>query len=196
MTETAQQQFRRLGRHILVENLRRAFRACILLRPFINLFTALRTRSIIHPLAWIDGNVKIGRRCMIGKAHIDTLGGYGRIEIGDGTIIYTHSELIAHPGSTLRIGRNVLFTRGAGAVTGGHNFADPEASIISQGTVVKDITIGDDCWIGYRAIVLPGADVGSGSVVAAGAVVHGPLPPMSIAAGVPAKVIRSRLKQP
>lgn len=52
------------------------------------------------------------------------------------------------------------------------------------------VTIGRDCWIGASCVVM--ADVGEGSIVAAGSVVSSPIPPFSIAAGNPAKVIRQR----
>ena len=55
-----------------------------------------------------------------------------------------------------------------------------------------EISVGDDCWIGYGAILLPGVSVGSGSVVAAGAVVTGDVPPMTIVGGVPARPIGKR----
>ena len=54
------------------------------------------------------------------------------------------------------------------------------------------VTIGAGAWIGTGAIVL--ADVGRGTVVAAGSVVTKPLPDGVIAAGVPARVVRSRFE--
>jgi len=192
MAEQPAEQFKRVGGHIAAETLRRSLRTCLPVRALANLWAALRTRSIIHPLARIDWNVRIGQRCFIGKATLDTMGGRGRIEIGDGSIVYSSAELLCQPDSAIRIGRNVLFTRGAGAVTGGHVFDDPDATIISQGIRTADITVEDDCWIGYRAILLPGVRVGQGTVVAAGAVVSKDLPPKVVAGGVPARVIRPR----
>ena len=192
--ETVAGQFRRVGWIMLCETLKRGLRTFVLARPLVNLWLMVRTQSIIHPLASIDWNVRLGRRCLIGHCRLDTLGGQGRIEIGDGTIVYSDCDLICHHGSTLRLGRSVLFTRKAAAITGGHRFDDPEATIISQGIVTADITVGDDVWIGYRATLLPGTTIGRGSVIAAGAVVAGDLPPMVVAGGVPAKVIRSRGK--
>jgi acetyltransferase-like isoleucine patch superfamily enzyme len=192
MAEQPAQQFTRVAGHVLRETLWRGVRVCLFVRPLVNLWLMLRTRSLIHPLARIDWNVHIGRRCFIGRATLDTLGGNGRIEIGDGSIIYTGAELLCHHRSTIRIGRNVLFTRQAGAVTGGHMFDDPNATILSQGIRTADITVGDDCWIGYRAVLLPGAKIGSGTVVAAGAVVVGELPEKVVAGGVPARVLRRR----
>jgi len=54
------------------------------------------------------------------------------------------------------------------------------------------ISIGNDVWIGARAIILDGATIGDGAIVAAGAVVAGVVPPYAIVGGVPAKVVRFR----
>lgn len=51
--------------------------------------------------------------------------------------------------------------------------------------------IDEDVWLAARVTVLPGSHIGRGSVVAAHAVVSGDIPPYSLAAGVPARVIRS-----
>ncbi len=53
--------------------------------------------------------------------------------------------------------------------------------------------IGDDVWIGARATILPGVEIGKSSIVAAGSVVTKSFPPYSVIGGVPAKLIRSRL---
>lgn len=55
--------------------------------------------------------------------------------------------------------------------------------------ISRPVVIGDDVFIGTRCIVGKGAQIGNGSIIAAGSVVTGPIPPMSIAAGVPARVI-------
>jgi acetyltransferase-like isoleucine patch superfamily enzyme len=177
---------------MFTETLRRAVRLCVFVRPLANLWLMLRTRSVIHPLASIDRNVHIGRRCFIGRSVLDTLGGQGRIEIGDGAVIYSGCELLCQYASTIRIGRGVLFTRQAAALTAGHVLADREDTILAQGITTADITVEDDCWIGYRAILLPGVRVGRGTVVGAGSVVTKDLPPMVVAGGVPAKVLRER----
>lgn len=54
--------------------------------------------------------------------------------------------------------------------------------------------IGSDCWIGYGAIILSGVTIGDGAVVAAGAVVTKDVPPYTIVAGCPARVVRRRLQ--
>ena len=54
------------------------------------------------------------------------------------------------------------------------------------------VIVGNDCWIGHAAILLPGVTVGDGAVIAAGAVVSRNVPPYTIVGGVPARPIRQR----
>ncbi|MDD3304287.1 MAG: DapH/DapD/GlmU-related protein [Clostridia bacterium] len=61
--------------------------------------------------------------------------------------------------------------------------------------ISKDTMIGNDVWIGTRAIILAGVNVSDGSIVAAGAVVTKDIPPYSIVAGIPAKVIGYRFEE-
>ena len=59
-----------------------------------------------------------------------------------------------------------------------------------------DTIVGHDCWIGREAVLMPGADLGNGVIVAARAVVRGKIPDYSIVSGNPAKVIRMRFDPP
>lgn len=56
----------------------------------------------------------------------------------------------------------------------------------------RPVIIEDDVWIGRRVIILPGVTIGKGSVIGAGAVVPKSIPPFSVAAGNPAKVVKTR----
>jgi acetyltransferase-like isoleucine patch superfamily enzyme len=113
-----------------------------------------------------------------------------RIEIGSQTYIGPRSTLgAAAPlliGQRCQIGANVSF------VAESHLF-DGDQEIYAQGVSRKGIKIGDDCWIGNNVIVLDGVDIGSGTVIGAGAVVTKSIPSGSVAVGSPARVIRSRL---
>lgn len=64
-----------------------------------------------------------------------------------------------------------------------------------QGLENLPVTVGDDVWIGSRVMILPGVKIGKGSIIGAGAVVTKDIPEYSIVGGVPAKLIRSRLKK-
>lgn len=92
--------------------------------------------------------------------------------------------------------RDALIAGGVQIPSGGktHYFDDPDKPIREQGGERTMVTIGEGAWIGSGAIVL--ADVGTGTVVAAGAVVTKPLPAHVVAGGVPARVIRNRFESP
>jgi maltose O-acetyltransferase len=75
--------------------------------------------------------------------------------------------------------------------TANHEIA-PGRAIVDQGWVERPVEIGADCWIGMGVCILPGAQLGDGSVVGAGSVVTGELDPGSIAVGNPARTIRTR----
>jgi acetyltransferase-like isoleucine patch superfamily enzyme len=62
-----------------------------------------------------------------------------------------------------------------------------------QGVIRKNIVVEDDCWIAANSIILAGITIGKGSVIAAGSVVTKDVPPYSVFAGIPAKLIQSRI---
>jgi chloramphenicol O-acetyltransferase type B len=128
--------------------------------------------------------------------------------VGNGLKINYKSHVT---GSTY-LGDNVNFNgmiiSGRGRVTIGNNFhSGSECLIISQNHnfdngrtipydydsyIVKDITIGDNVWIGSRVIILAGVEIGEGAIVQAGAVVTKNVPKFGIAGGNPAKVFKYR----
>ena len=75
-----------------------------------------------------------------------------------------------------------------------HNPWGPFAGAISRDDALPKTVVGNDVWIGYGAILLPGITVGTGSVIAAGSVVTRDVEPYSIVMGVPARTVRMRFK--
>jgi acetyltransferase-like isoleucine patch superfamily enzyme len=88
------------------------------------------------------------------------------------------------------IGDYTLTAQGCHFVSGDHPFNRVDIPIIQQRGTPGRVRVGPDIWLGVGVIVM--ADIGCGSVVGAGSVVTRPLPPMSVAVGSPAKVIRTR----
>lgn len=110
--------------------------------------------------------------------------------IGDSTGIGAYSFIGAAGG--VEIGKNVIMGQWVSFHSENHNFERLDVPIRMQGVNHKGIVVEDDCWIGVKVTLLDGARVGRGSIIGAGSVVRGDIPPFSIAAGIPAKVIRSR----
>ncbi|MBM3876623.1 MAG: acyltransferase [Verrucomicrobia bacterium] len=121
-----------------------------------------------NPLAWITGNPEIGEGTWIGAFTL--IDGQGGLRIGRGCDISCGAQILTH--STVRR-----------CLTG-----RAHAAVDRQPT-----EIGDHCFIGTHAVVLMGAKVGHHSVIAAGAVLREGMevPPYSLVAGVPARVVRS-----
>ena len=110
----------------------------------------------------------------------------GDVLIGDYTRIGLHNTIIG----PVKIGHHVNLAQGITVTALNHNFDDTNKRIDEQGVSTNAVTIEDDVWIGANAVILPGVTIGNHCVVAAGAVVTKDVPPHSLVAGVPAKVIK------
>ncbi len=122
---------------------------------------------------------------------------YGRhIFVGDSCLI--NSECNFLDGAEIRIDDRTLIAPRCQFVTAGHPLAPEERMVLredgtlSHGVAVNaPIHIARNCWIGAGAIILGGVTIGEGTMVGAGSVVTRSLPPRVLAAGNPARVIRS-----
>lgn len=110
----------------------------------------------------------------------------GDVIIGDHTRIGLHNTIIG----PVTIGSHVNLAQGITVTALNHNFYESNKRIDEQGVSTTPVTIEDDVWIGANAVILPGVNIGTHSVVAAGAIVTKDVPPHSLVAGVPAKVIK------
>ena len=82
----------------------------------------------------------------------------------------------------------VALLRWCGAIIGKNVRVNSSSIFLGNGGLI----IGDDVWIGTRAIILPGVTIGNGVIIGAGAVVTKDVPDYAIVGGVPARVIRLR----
>ena len=113
-----------------------------------------------------DPVVSIGDRCLIGK----------------GSGIVGHFSIVI--GDDVWTGHNVYIT------DQNHGYHDVTRPISVQTMPEKPVRIGNGSWLGYGAVVLPGADIGEHVVIGANSVVTGVIPSFSVAVGSPARVIR------
>lgn len=174
------------------------------------LFVGRRARLLF------PGRLRVGRGVQIGDyAYISAFGTDG-IELGDNVSLREYAWVqvtsqLADPGKGLRIGagtyvgpravlgagggitigRNVLAGAGVQLLAENH-VVDGVAAISEQGVTRRGITIGDGAWLGNGVIVLDGVSIGEGAVIGAGAVVTRDVPAMAVAAGNPARVVRTR----
>jgi acetyltransferase-like isoleucine patch superfamily enzyme len=87
----------------------------------------------------------------------------------------------------LMIGDDVSVSPEVMILTGEHRHDRPGFAFETQPVVIED-----HVWIGSRALILPGAFIGRGAVIAAGAVVSGTVAPMAVVGGIPARPLRNR----
>lgn len=151
-------------------------------------FCEVQGRSV-QGIHLADG-VTVGSFAMIRPS-----GYYGR-EPGEGLSIGARSNIgpycyVGCSGS-IRIGDDVMLGPGVRLFAEDHVFSDASVTIKSQGVVRRSIVIEDDCWLASGSTILSGVRIGRGSVVAAGAVVNSNVPPGSVVAGVPARVVATR----
>lgn len=116
-------------------------------------------------------------------------GGGRTLSVGDNSGLGVNCYIAAH----VTIGNDVMMAPDVIILTASHSFERTDVPMIQQQDLPpQPVVIGNDVWIGTRAVILPGVRVGDGAVIAAGAVVTKDVPPLAIVGGVPARVIRFR----
>jgi maltose O-acetyltransferase len=112
-----------------------------------------------------------------------------QIEIGDNSGIGLNCRVCG----PVKIGDNVMMGPEVIILTVSHKYERLDIPMLKQGHNEPElVTIGDDVWIGTRAVILPGISVGKGAIIGASAVVTKDVPEYSVVCGNPAKVIKSR----
>ncbi len=173
-------------------------------------------RFIMHPVKtrpnwWIRMfdflYLKQGRKSVIYRSVRKDLPPFNRFSLGEysviedfcclnngvGDLIIGHHTRIGL-GNTLigpvTIGNHVNLAQHITVSGLNHNYTDVEKRIDEQGVSTEPIVIEDDVWIGANSVILAGVTIGRHCIVAAGSVVSRSIPPYSVCAGTPARVIR------
>lgn len=156
-----------------------------------------RLFSLLYRKVATGRNVQLGDGVHLGVG--SRLWAAKSLSIGDGTYIGRWCTIETDG----RIGRDVLIANAVGIVGRlDHDFRAVGISVRRSPWVGEDLfsrreeqgeaLIGDDVWIGYGAIILSGARIGRGAIIAAGSVVIGEVPPYEIWAGNPARRVGAR----
>ena len=113
--------------------------------------------------------------------------GVGDVIIGDNTLIGMGNVLIG----PVTIGNNVIFAQNIVASGLNHGYQEPTVPIMNQPVSTAQIVVEDDCWIAANVVLTAGITIGKHTVVGAGSVVTKSIPPYSVVAGNPARVLKS-----
>lgn len=134
------------------------------------------------------GLKNISKNCLVSKnCHVSR-------DFEAGEYSYVGPNCIIYP--RVKIGNYTILANEVQIIGSDHVFDNPDLPIYFSGREkLKETVIGNDCWIGARSTIMTGVRIGDGSIVAAASVVTRDVPPYSIVAGVPAKIIRKRFDE-
>jgi acetyltransferase-like isoleucine patch superfamily enzyme len=136
------------------------------------------------------GRLEIGPQVLFEPGVWITMPAPARVSIGGGTFFNLGVMVAAL--ELVEIGEHCMFANGCVITDANHRYDDPERPVPWQGFTSKGPTrIGDNVWCGANVVVTSGVTIGERCVIGANSVVTADIPPFSIAAGAPAKVIRT-----
>jgi acetyltransferase-like isoleucine patch superfamily enzyme len=137
-----------------------------------------------------EGRLELGEHVVLEPGVWLTAQAPARIRIGGGTFLNLGVQIAA--ADLVEIGEHCMLANGCFVTDANHRFDDPEVPVPWQGFTSKGPTrVGDNVWFGANVVVTSGVTIGDRCVIGANSVVTTDLPPYSIAAGVPARVIRT-----
>ena len=137
-----------------------------------------------------EGRLEIGEGVLLEPGVWITAPGAARVRIGAGSFL--NRDVMVAAQELVEIGEHCMLANGCFVSDASHRFDDPELPITWQGFESKGPTrIGDNCWLGANVVVTSGVTIGERCVIGANSVVTRDIAPFSIAAGAPARVLRS-----
>lgn len=134
--------------------------------------------------------IEIGAECRVMAGAHFWATPRGRIIVGARTYLGEHVHLVSE--TSITIGTDVLIAPFCYVQDSDHGFASLDRPIREQPSQASPIVIEDDVWLGAHTIVTRGVRIGRGSVIGANSVVTHDIAPYTVAAGSPARPIRTR----
>jgi acetyltransferase-like isoleucine patch superfamily enzyme len=136
-----------------------------------------------------DGRLEIGAGALLEPGVWITMPGDAQVRIGAGTFLNKGVMVAAE--RLVEIGDHCMLANGCFVTDSSHRYDDPQRPVPWQGFTTKGPTrIGDNCWLGANVVVTSGVSIGERCVIGANSVVTKDVEPFSVAAGVPAKVLK------
>ena len=136
-----------------------------------------------------EGRLEIGAHTLFEPGVWITAPDNARVRIGEGTFL--NLNVMVASVELVQIGSHCMFANGCFITDGNHRFDDFHTPVTGQGFSTKGPTkVGDNVWCGANVVITSGVTVGERCVIGANSVVTSDLPPYSIAAGAPAKVLK------
>jgi len=137
-----------------------------------------------------DGRLELGSQVLFEPHVWITMPAPARVRIGSGSM-FNIAVMVAAL-ELVEIGEHCMFANGCVITDANHRFDDRERPVTWQGFTSRGPTrVGDNVWCGAHVVITSGVTVGERCVIGANSVVTRDLPPFSVAAGAPARVIRS-----
>lgn len=189
-----------ISSYLLVRNVYYGFRRKLISEPVLRAYCTSRGRGvktgIFPPFILGQGEIHLGDEVtLFGRLTVAFASSYDWtpvLEVGDRTSLGHETTITV--ARSVRIGRDCMIATGVIMADTNSHPVDPVdrlAGLPAPPGAVRPVEIGDNVWVGARAILLPGTTIGEGSIVAAGAVVRGPIPAYTVVAGNPALPVKT-----
>lgn len=152
----------------------------------------------------------------VGKAWKGTNYSHSTFKVDSGGSLLVNGHFRFHTGIFISVNKGAFLELGSGytnndvEITCFNQISIGHGAAIAKGVIIRDsdnhvingdkenvsrpIIIGENVWIGMRAVILKGVTIGDGAIIAAGAIVSRDIPPSCLAGGVPARVIKENVK--
>jgi acetyltransferase-like isoleucine patch superfamily enzyme len=139
--------------------------------------------------ALVEGRLEIGAHTLLEPHVWITAPGSARVRIGSGSFLNIGVMVAAL--ELVEIGDHCMFANGCFISDANHRIDDPQLPVPWQGFTTRGPTrVGDNVWCGANVVIASGVQIGERSVIGANSVVTSDIPPFSVAAGAPARVLR------